>query len=67
MLLAATSLGLGSCWLAAVDVVDQSPTLMTELEIPEHYAIVAPLIFGYPAPPQPKKPERREPKIVWKH
>jgi nitroreductase len=65
MLLAASSLGLGGCWLATADVVDQSPDLMAELRIPEHHGIVAPLIFGYPAPRQPKKPERKEPKVIW--
>ena len=65
MLLAASTLGLGGCWMGSADVVSESPELLAELRVPEHFRIVAPLIFGYPAALQPKKPERREPATVW--
>jgi nitroreductase len=65
MLLAASSLGLGGCWMGSAEVVAESPELLGQLRVPEHFRIVAPLIFGYPAVTQPKKPERREPFMVW--
>ncbi|MCK8519766.1 nitroreductase family protein [Methanoculleus sp. 7T] len=64
MMLAAWALGLGSCWIGSAALVQQSPDLLAALKVPEDHQIVAPLIFGYPAPLQPK-PERREPRITW--
>jgi nitroreductase len=65
MLLAASSLGLGGCWMGSAEVVAESTELLDQLRIPGHFRIVAPLIFGYPDVTQPKKPERREPYTVW--
>ena len=64
MMLAAHSLGLGSCWVGGGAVIQQSEGLMAELKIPINYKIVAPLIFGYPKaiPPVPKK---HEPAVSW--
>lgn len=64
MMLAAHSLGLGSCWIGGASVIQQSEELMSELKIPQNYKIVAPLIFGYPRT-MPPTPEKREPVIFW--
>ncbi|VVB95656.1 Coenzyme F420:L-glutamate ligase [uncultured archaeon] len=64
MMLAAHSLGIGSCWIGGAAVIQQSEELMAELKIPHNYKIVAPLIFGYPRT-VPPTPEKREPVIFW--
>lgn len=64
MMLAAHSLGIGSCWIGGASVIQQSEELMAELKIPQNYKIVAPLIFGYPGA-MPPTPEKREPVIFW--
>jgi nitroreductase len=64
MMLAAWSLGLGSCWIGSAMPVQQNPGLLAELQVPDGYQIVAPLIFGYPGF-IPEKPGRRDPEIVW--
>jgi len=64
MMLAAQSLGIGSCWIGGAAVIQQSEELMAELKIPPNYRIVAPLIFGYPGT-TPLTPEKREPVIFW--
>ena len=66
MMLAAHSLGIGSCWIGGAAVIQQSEELMTELKIPQNYKIIAPLIFGYPKT-MPQIPEKREPEIFWIH
>jgi nitroreductase len=64
MMLAAWALGLGSCWIGSATLIQQNPNLLAALKVPDDYQVVAPLIFGYPAPLLPK-PERREPRITW--
>jgi nitroreductase len=48
MLLAAWSLGIGSCWIGFAHFIDISPDTRRLLGIPEGYHIAACLIFGYP-------------------
>jgi len=64
MMLAAHSLGIGSCWIGGAAVIQQSENLMAELKITMNYKIVSPLIFGYPKT-MPPTPEKREPIIFW--
>lgn len=66
MMLAAHSLGIGSCWIDGAAVIQQSEELMAELKMPQNYKIVAPLIFGHPKT-MPPTPEKREPVIFWMH
>jgi nitroreductase len=66
MMLAAQSLGIGSCWIGGAAVIQQSEELMAELKIPQNYKIIAPLIFGYPGT-TPPTPEKRDPVIFWIH
>ena len=54
LLLLATSLGLGSCWVGAFDEEE----LKEVLELPENIKPLAVIPIGYPAE-DPKKPERR--------
>jgi nitroreductase len=64
MMLAAHSLGIGSCWIGGAAAIQQSEEIMAELKIPQNYKIVAPLIFGHPKT-MPPTPEKREPVIFW--
>jgi nitroreductase len=64
MMLAAQSIGIGSCWIGAAQHSLMDEKLLKELGAPEGYIHVAPLIFGYPKG-ETEMPERIEPKVVW--
>ena len=59
---AATSRGLGTCWINFAAVI-QSKEMLGELGIPEDCQIVAPIILGYPKD-IPAMPKRKEPEIL---
>ena len=61
MMLAAHSMGIGSCWLNLLPGMAGLPiirNLMTELGLPENHTIYACAVFGYAA----KEPEAAEPR-----
>lgn len=61
MMLAARSLGIGSCWIGFADlVINKNRRLMTSLGIPEDHKIIAHLIFGYPVNFSEKAMERKK-------
>ena len=64
MMLAAHSIGIGSCWIGGIQRALMDEKLMKELGAPEGYIIVAPLIFGYPKG-KTEIPERIKPEVVW--
>ena len=64
MMLAAQSIGIGSCWIGAAQHSLMDEKLLRELGAPDGYIHVAPLIFGYPKG-STEMPERVEPKVVW--
>ena len=49
IMLAAHSLGLGSCWIGFAQMSLNTPELKEQLGIPKEYTIVAPLIIGHPS------------------
>lgn len=62
MMLAAHSLGIGSCWLNQLPGLTQMPLireLLTNLAIPENHLIYGSVVLGYPAdevkPAEPRK------------
>ena len=56
MMLCATSLGLGSCFIGLAMFLAEDPALLKELNIPDNMGIVAAVICGYPAEdPAPKE------------
>lgn len=62
LMLSATAKGLGSCWVNfGTEIHD--PALRDEMGIPEDYAIVAPIVLGYPQR-IPAIPRRKEPQIL---
>jgi len=48
MMLAATSMGLGSCWIGFASPLGMAPEVMKELNMPADHKLIAPLIFGVP-------------------
>ena len=63
MMLAAWSMGVGSCWIGFAAPLQFSPEFMAEVEMPKDHRLIAPLIFGYPAK-APGKGHRKEAQIV---
>jgi nitroreductase len=63
MMLAASSLGLGSCWVHAPTRLVEGPetsVLREELGIPRSHAVFGSIALGYASGPQPAAPERKE-------
>ena len=66
IMLAAHSLGLGSCWIGFAQMSLNTPELKKQLGIPQEYVAVAPIIIGHPAKTSPEI-FKREPQILfWK-
>jgi Nitroreductase len=54
MLLAAESLGIGSCWVHAIKALyttEEGKELLKELNLPEGYSVIGSGVFGYIAAP----------------
>lgn len=49
MMLAAHSLGIGSCWIGLAAGLGSDEAFLKEAGVPKDHKLVAPLIFGYPA------------------
>lgn len=66
IMLTAHSMGLGTCWIGFAQTFLDTPAMKKELQVPDDYSVVAPIIVGYPA----KKSdvvEKNEPEILfWK-
>jgi nitroreductase len=58
MLIAARSLGIGSCWIGYGMPLGSDQETLAELDVPEGYRLKVPLIFGYPAKETQKVPPR---------
>ncbi len=58
MMLAARSLGIGSCWIGLASPLAEVPAVMNELGVPAEYRLVGSLIFGLPAKLNQKAPKR---------
>ncbi len=48
MMLAARSLGIGSCWIGFADRAFRSRKLLDKAEVPKELKVMASLVFGYP-------------------
>jgi nitroreductase len=58
MMLAARSLGVGSCWIGLASPLGTDPEFRKEIGVPDNHALVAPLIFGYPVKENTRAPPR---------
>jgi nitroreductase len=64
MMLAAASMGIGSCWIGFAKPLGHNPKVMAELGIPMDHKIIAPLIFGHPKNKGMEPSKRDEPLIM---
>jgi nitroreductase len=66
MMLAASSLGVGSCWIGFALPLGQCPEILTELDVPKDHKLIAPIIFGYPRKKDMAPAQRMEvPILKW--
>jgi nitroreductase len=66
-MLAAHSLGLGSCWIGFADMVLRSPTgigLRAMLGVPKGTEVVGTIAFGYPESVPGARPREKEADII---
>jgi nitroreductase len=64
MMLAAHSMGIGSCWIGFASPLGYVPEVFKELNVPEDHRLIAPLVFGYPKKKDMSPTQRSEPKIM---
>lgn len=65
MLLAAESLGIGSCWMGLVNLAFGDTDLMKKLGVPDGYKPQQAAVFGYPSGNKPKAPERKQDVVTY--
>jgi nitroreductase len=65
LMLAARNEGLGSCWIGFARPWLDLPGTKTELKLPTHYHVVAPIVLGYPKA-WPESHGRRNPEMHWR-
>jgi nitroreductase len=58
MMLAAHSVGIGSCWIGLAAGLGYDVEFLKEVGVPEGHKLIAPLIFGYPKKDNLKAPAR---------
>jgi nitroreductase len=63
MMLAAQSMGIGSCWIGFASPLGASKDMMEEFGVPMDHKLIAPIIFGYPKKEGMSPSKRNEPHI----
>lgn len=64
MMLAAHSMGIGSCWIGTGCFIQDNPELLEELGITPDFRVIAPIVLGY-AVKEPGEDVKKEPEVVW--
>jgi nitroreductase len=64
MMLAAHSMGLGSCWVGFGSMVTDDEETMKILDMEEDETIFGPILLGYPEG-YPERPHKKEPAVKW--
>jgi nitroreductase len=64
MMLAAYSMGLGSCWVGFGAMVTDDPSARNLLELKDGENIFGPILLGYPKG-ETHRPLKKEPKVKW--
>jgi nitroreductase len=64
MMLAAYTLGIGSCWIGTAVPTANDPKVKAGLGVPEDHEVHAAIIFGYPKGGFPKAPSKRPAEIL---
>ena len=63
-MLAARSMGIGSCWIGLAGPLGSDKKTLKELGVPKGYRLMATLVFGYPTNDVRKAPERNEDVLI---
>jgi nitroreductase len=64
MMLAAYSLGIGSCWIGTAVPLANEPKIKAALGVPEDHIVHAAIIFGYPKNGFPQSPPKHPAQIL---
>ena len=64
MMLAAYSIGLGSCWIGTAVAMANEPKIKAELGVPDDHQVHAAIIFGYPKGGFPKAPPKQPAEVL---
>lgn len=64
MMLAAFSLGLGSCWVQFGSLITENEEIIKALDLKEEEKIFGPIVLGYPKV-IPEPPQKKAPEIKW--
>ena len=64
MMLAAYSLGLGSCWVGLGSMIADNAEARKLLDLNDDEKIFGPIILGYPKK-NPEAPQKKEPRVKW--
>lgn len=64
MMLAAYSLGIGSCWIGTAVALANEPKTKEELGVPDDHQVHAAIVFGYPKNGFPQAPPKHPPQIL---
>ncbi|MFA5145836.1 MAG: nitroreductase family protein [Candidatus Omnitrophota bacterium] len=65
MMLAARSLGVGSCWVYFGQLVLDDKDVRAALELREDEKVYGPILFGYPKDGFPDSPPKKEATVKW--
>jgi len=64
MMLAAYSLGLGSCWVGLGSMIADNAEARKLLDLKDDEKIFGPILVGYPKT-YPERPKKKEPEVKW--
>ncbi len=65
MMLAAKSLGIGSCWVYFGQLVLDDPSVRDKLDMREGEKVYGPILLGYPQENLPERSPKKEPLVKW--
>jgi nitroreductase len=65
MMIAAKSLGIGSCWVYFGQLVLDDPEVREELGMQEGEKVYGPILLGYPEENLPERAPKKEPLVKW--
>ncbi|MCE5219007.1 nitroreductase family protein [bacterium] len=65
LMLAATGMGLGTCWIGMAEALLRSPEVKAEMGVPQEAQPIATLILGYPDDDSPRKAKNPPTVLYW--
>ncbi len=64
MFLKACELGLGTCYMGFVSLLNSKPDILKKMGVPENYDLMVPFILGHPSQKEQGEGKRKKPNIV---